>query len=152
MSTRTKGRKPKKTRKPRKSKPKADDNDSTDDGLGTSVEPEDYTKFGGFLMAVLGALFGYSLVNSSWDIYNAIPKVIGIIFCLFVVFGGVLLLLPPEDRPGATQALVTAFSMTLKAIVTMGKEMAKQISIFRERRRQEKETTEKEEEASDSAP
>src|SRR5712691_9114989 len=141
MSTKSKGTKPKKTRKPRRSKPKADDNDDLD--------PEDYTKFGGFLMVVLGALFGYSLVNSPWDFFNTIPKIIGVIFCLFVVFGGVLLLLPPEDRPGATDALVKGFTMTLNAIVTMGKEMAKQISILRERRRLKKE---KEAEASRTEP
>jgi hypothetical protein len=127
MPTRTRGTKP---RKSRKAKPNVDDN---------GEEPEDYTKFGGFLMAVLGAIFGYSLVNSPWDYINAIPKVIGIIFCLFIVFGGVLLLLPEQDRPALTDALVKGFTLTLKAIVSMGKDLAKQISLWRGRRRERKE-------------
>lgn len=129
MSARTKATKAKKSRKTRR--PRADNNDDLD--------PENYTKFGGFLMVVLGALFGFSLANSPWDYFNAISKVIGIIFCLFIVFGGVLLLLPEQDRPAMTDALVKGFTLTLKAIVSMGKELAKQISLWRGRRRERKE-------------
>src|SRR3989442_11258900 len=128
MSGRTK---PKQSRKSKKPKPEG--------RVGTDEDPEDYTKFGGFLMAVLGGIFGYSLVNSPWDYINAIPKVIGIIFCLFIVFGGVLLLLPEHDRPALTDALVKGFTLTLKAIVSMGKELAKQISLWRSHRRGRKE-------------
>lgn len=61
------------------------------------------------------------------------------IFCLFVVFGGILLLLPEQDRPAMTDALVKGFTLTLKAIVSMGKEMARQISSWRAGRRERKE-------------
>src|SRR6266540_1619071 len=136
MSAKTK---PKKSRKSKKPKPEG--------RVGTDEEPEDYTKFGGFLMAVLGSIFGYSLANSPWDYINAIPKVTGIIFCLFIVFGGVLLLLPGQDRPALTDALVKGFTLTLRAIVSMGKELARQISLWRGRRRERNEEERGREEA-----
>jgi hypothetical protein len=130
MSTRKKKR-------PRKSRPPRDDDDNQ--------SPEDTTKSGGFILALLGAVFGYALVTSPWDYINAIPKVIGLIFCLFVVFGGILLLLPEQDRPAMTDALVKGFTLTLKAIVSMGKEMARQISSWRATRRERKEQEEEDE-------
>lgn len=124
----------------KKRKPRADDNDNGGEGHGSSGEVEaDPSKSGGLILALLGLVFGYALVTSPWDYINAIPKVIGLIFCLFVVFGGILLLLPEKDRPAMTDALVKGFTLTLKAIVSMGKEMAKQISLWRVSRRERKE-------------
>ncbi len=125
---------PPKKKRPRKSRSTQDDDDNE--------SPEDTTKSGGFILALLGAVFGYALVTSPWDYINAIPKVIGLIFCLFVVFGGILLLLPEQDRPAMTDALVKGFTLTLKAIVSMGKEIALHISSWRASRRERKEKEE----------
>ena len=125
---------PPKKKRPRKSRSTQDDDDNE--------SPEDTTKSGGFILALLGAVFGYALVTSPWDYINAIPKVIGLIFCLFVVFGGILLLLPEQDRPAMTDALVKGFTLTLKAIVSMGKEIARHISSWRASRRERKEKEE----------
>ena len=59
------------------------------------------------------------------------------------MFGGILLLLPEEHRPAATKALVTGFTLTLNAVVTIGKSLSAEISAWR-RNRAEKEDDEPE--------
>src|SRR3989442_2492050 len=98
------------SKKPRKSRKSSKGPSSSVDELET-----DPTKGGGFILAILGFLFAYALVNSPWDFFNTIPKLIGLIVCLFAMFGGILLLLPETHRPAATEALVEGFTLTRPA-------------------------------------
>ncbi len=49
----------------------------------------------GFILAVLGGLTAFSIANSTdWTVWNFVPKIIGLVVDLWVVTGGLLILVP----------------------------------------------------------
>ncbi len=49
----------------------------------------------GFILAVLGGLTAFGIANSTdWTVWNFVPKIIGLVVDLWIVTGGLLILVP----------------------------------------------------------
>ncbi len=70
----------------------------------------------GSLLVILGGVGILSLALSPWEIFNVIPKVLGILALAFLATLGGLLLLPPERRGKTAEQMVELFVAFVRAV------------------------------------
>ncbi len=96
------------------------------------------------MLVVIGAGGAFTSANGTWGFWDAIPRLVGIIVSVFLVFvGAVLLVVPEKQRPetleAALRALVAGLKITLKTIESIARMILAQISKWEENRKLKRE-------------
>jgi len=89
----------------------------------SSSRPKEETpaESAGSLLVILGGVGVFLLILTPWDLYNFLPKVLGILASAFVATLGGLLVLPPQKRSKTAEQMVelfATFARALKELVT----------------------------------